>query len=233
MTGAGRRDFFVTGTDTGVGKTLAACALLCAWRERGLAVAGMKPVASGAARTPAGLRNEDALALAAHGSREWPYATVNPYAFEPPIAPHLAAAEAGVEIRLEPIRQALSRLRAGSDVVVAEGAGGFLVPLAPGRSSAELPAALGLEVILVVGLRLGCLNHALLTAEAVAARGLPLAGWIGSAIDPQFARLDDNLLSLRRELPAPCIGVIGHLPVTDAGHAAAFLSRLPEVQRRS
>lgn len=227
-----RRDFYVTGTDTGVGKTLAACALLRAWRNRGLDVAGMKPVASGAARTPAGLRNDDALALAAEGSREWPYATVNPYAFEPSIAPHLAAAEAGVEIRLEPIRRALSRLREGSEVVVAEGAGGFLVPLAPGRSFADLPAALGLEVILVVGLRLGCLNHALLTAEAIAARGLPLAGWIGSAIDPQFERLDDNLLSLGRHLPAPCIGVIGHLSVADAGHAAAFLSRLPALQTR-
>lgn len=222
-----RRDFFVTGTDTGVGKTLAACALLRAWRDRGLSVAGMKPVAAGAVRTPEGLRSDDALALAAENSREWPYETVNPYAFEPPIAPHLAAIEAGVRIRLEPISQALSRLREGSDVVVVEGAGGFLVPLAPGCSFAGLPAALGLEVVLVVGLRLGCLNHAFLTAEAIAARGLHLAGWIGSAIDARFERLDDNLLSLERGLPAPCIGVIGHLLEPDAGQAAALLTRLP------
>ncbi len=222
-----RRDFFVTGTDTGVGKTLAACALLRAWRERGRSVAGMKPVASGALGTPQGLRNGDALALAAESSRQWPYEVVNPYLFEPAIAPHIAAAEAGLEIRLEPIVQALSRLRQGSDVVVVEGAGGFLVPLAPQHSFADLPAALGLEVVLVVGLRLGCLNHALLTAEAITARGLGFAGWIGSAIDAGFERLDDNLTSLERGLPAPCIGVIGRLLQPDARRAATFLTRLP------
>lgn len=222
-----RRDFFVTGTDTGVGKTLAATALLRAWRDRGLSVAGMKPVASGAVQTPEGLRNEDATALLAECSRAWPYATVNPYAFEPPIAPHLAAVEAGVELRVERIAEALARLRAGSDVVVVEGAGGFLVPLAPGRSFADLPRLLDLEVILVVGLRLGCLNHAALTAEAIAARGLTMAGWIGSAIDPQFERLDGNLLSLERALPAPCLGVIGPLPAPDAGLAAACLDPPP------
>ena len=227
MTAATRRDFFVTGTDTGVGKTLAACALMRAWRERGHSVAGMKPVASGALGTPQGLRNDDALALMAESSRLWPYEIVNPYLFEPAIAPHIAAAEAGIEVQIGTIARALSRLREDSDVVVVEGAGGFLVPLAPGRSFADLPAALGLEVVLVVGLRLGCLSHAFMTAEAIAGRGLALAGWIGSAIDTGFERLDDNLASLERALPAPCIGVIGRLDEPDASGAAAFLTRLP------
>lgn len=222
-----RRDFFVTGTDTGVGKTLAATGMLCAWRAQGHAVAGFKPVASGSTRTPAGLRNDDALALGRESSRGWPYEVVNPYAFEPAIAPHLAAAEAGVEIGLEPIREALTRLRAGSEVVVVEGAGGFLVPLAPGLSLADLPAELGLEVILVVGLRLGCLNHAFLTAEAIAGRGLGLAGWVGSRIDPAFERAEDNLATLSAGLPAPCLGVIGHLPAPAPAAAGACLAGLP------
>lgn len=224
-----RRDFFVTGTDTGVGKTLVSTALLHAWRRRGHAVAGMKPVASGAAVTPQGLRNEDALALQAAASRDWPYEVVNPYVFAPPIAPHLAAAEAGVTVGLEAIARSLQTLRSAADVVVVEGAGGFLVPLAPGLSFADLPGQLGLEVILVVGLRLGCLNHAFLTAEAVERRGLRLAGWVGNGIDPGFARLEDNLDSLRRGLPAPCLGVIPPLDPADPAAASAALQNLPGI----
>jgi len=229
---AGRRDFFVTGTDTGVGKTLAAAALLRAWRLTGQRVAGMKPVASGAAVTPGGLRNDDAQVLAAESSDDWPYGLVNPYAFEPPIAPHLAAAEAGVTIRVDPLRQAFQALQAASDVVVVEGAGGFLVPLGPGLSFADLPTALGLEVILVVGLRLGCLNHALLTAEAIGRRSLPLAGWIGNLAEPAFDRLEANLDTLHRALDAPCIGLIGHLDPPDAGTAARALTALPALATR-
>jgi len=221
-----RRDFFVTGTDTGVGKTLVSAALLRAWRQRGRAVAGMKPVASGSAATADGLRNEDALALQAESSRRWPYATVNPYAFEPPIAPHLAAAEAGVEVRLEAIRSNYEELKAASETVVIEGAGGFLVPLGPRLSFADLPGTLGLEVILVVGLRLGCLNHAFLTAEAIAARRLPFAGWVGSLVDPGFARLEENLDALRAGLPGSCLGVIPHLDPPDLDRAAAALHGL-------
>lgn len=219
-----RRDFLVTGTDTGVGKTLASVALMRAWRARGLAVAGMKPVASGAEPTAAGPRNDDALQLAAESSRDWPYLTVNPYTFVPPIAPHLAAAEAGVEIGMEPIRQAFSTLQAGSDLVVVEGAGGVLVPLGPGLSFAELAAALGLEVIVVVGLRLGCLNHALLTIEALERRGLPLAGWIGNHIDPGFERAGQNVEWLHGNLAPPCLGIIPYLASRDVASAAAALS---------
>ena len=222
MSGA-RRDFFVTGTDTGVGKTLVSAALLRALRGQGLAVAGMKPVASGAARTPGGLRNEDALALAAESSRPWPYETINPYCFEPAIAPHIAAAEAGVGIRLEPIEQAFRRLQAGSDTVIVEGAGGFLVPLGSRLSFADLPGALGLDVMLVVGLRLGCLNHAFLTAEAIGARGLRLAGWVGNQVDPVFARHDENVAALRQGLAAPCLGIVRYAAAVAVAGAAESL----------
>ena len=225
-----RRDFFVTGTDTGVGKTLVSSALLRGLRQRGRSVAGMKPVASGSDPGPMGLRNEDALALQAESSRRWPYEVVNPYAFAPPIAPHLAAAEAGVEVGLEHILSCFRELREGSESVVVEGAGGFLVPLGPGVSFADLPRALGLEVVLVVGLRLGCLNHAFLTAEAIANRGLNLAGWAGSLVDPGFERLPENIESLRAGLPAPCLGVIPHLATPDLDRAVAALDGIAALE---
>jgi dethiobiotin synthetase len=215
--------YLVTGTDTGVGKTLVTAALLRRLRESGVAVAGMKPVAAGSMAGPEGPANEDALLLQAESSIRHPYAVVNPWLFEPPIAPHLAAAEAGVAIDLERIVAAHARIRAGADVVLAEGAGGFLVPLDDRRSFAELPALLGMEVLLVVGLRLGCLNHALLTAEAIASRKLALTGWIGNAIDPDFARRDGNLATLAARLPAPCLGIVPWMRQTDIGAAAAAL----------
>ena len=217
-----RRDFFVTGTDTGVGKTLASVALLRALRRRGLSVAGMKPVASGSFRTPGGLRNEDALALAAEGSRAWPYELVNPWCFEPAIAPHIAAAEAGVEIELEPVTSAFRQLQRDTDAVIVEGAGGFLVPLGPRLSFADLPGALELDLILVVGLRLGCLNHALMTVESIERRRLRIAGWVGNCIDPDFSRPAANVDALQGRVPAPCLGIIphGHPPGADVAAAA-------------
>ncbi len=219
-----RRDFFVTGTDTGVGKTLVTAALLRRLREAGNAVAGMKPVAAGSSAGPEGPANEDALLLQAESSTRHPYTVVNPFLFEPAIAPHLAAAEAGIDIDTARIAAAHAVLRAGADVVLAEGAGGFLVPLDGGRSFADLPALLGMDVLLVVGLRLGCLNHALLTAEAVASRGLRLAGWIGNAIDPGFARRDENVATLTARLPAPCLGIVPWMAKPDVGIAAAALA---------
>jgi dethiobiotin synthetase len=218
------REYFVTGTDTGVGKTLVTAALLRRLRGSGLAVAGMKPVAAGSVAGPEGPANEDALLLQAESSVRHPYADVNPWLFEPAIAPHLAAAEAGVVVDTARIAAAHARLRAGADVVFAEGAGGFLVPLGGDRSLAELPALLGMDVLLVVGLRLGCLNHALLTAEAIAARGLALAGWIGNALDPGFSRRDENVATLAARLPAPCLGIVPWMPVPDVGTAAAALA---------
>ncbi len=218
-----RRDFFVTGTDTGVGKTLVTAALLRALRDAGHRVAGMKPVAAGAEAGPEGPANGDALLLQSESSVRLPYAIVNPCLYEPAIAPHIAAAEAGVAIDTARIAAAHARLAAAADVVVAEGAGGFLVPLDASRTMADLPGLLGMDVILVVGLRLGCLNHALLTAEAIAARGLALAGWVGNIIDPHFARREANLETLHGRLPAPCLGVVPWMGRPDLAAAAACL----------
>jgi dethiobiotin synthetase len=228
-----RRDFFITGTDTGVGKTLVAAALLRRLHEAGVKVAGMKPIAAGAVAGPEGLANDDALLLQAESSGRYPYPMVNPYLFKPAIAPHLAAAETGITIDTDRIVAAHAALRASADVVIAEGAGGFLVPLDATRSMAELPALLGMDVILVVGLRLGCLNHALLTAEAIAVRGLALAGWIGNCIDPDFARRDANIRTLEARIGAPCLGIVPWMAEPDVGIAAraldvaAPLSRIP------
>ena len=218
------RSYFVTGTDTGVGKTLVTAALLRRLRDAGVAVAGMKPVAAGAADGPEGRANADALLLQAESSVRHPYATVNPWLFEPAIAPHIAAAEAGLSIDTGRIVAAHERLRAGAEVVLAEGAGGFLVPLDAKRSCAELPGLLGMEVLLVVGLRLGCLNHALLTAQAVAARGLAFSGWIGNSIDPDFSRRDANIETLAARLAAPCLGIVPWMAEPTVGKAAVALS---------
>lgn len=201
---------FVAGTDTGIGKTHAACTLLHALRAQGLRACGMKPVASGCAETPEGLRNEDALALLAAGSAPLPYARINPVALRQPLSPHLAAAHEGVTIALPPLRAAFDALRAEHDAVVVEGVGGWRVPLAPGLFASEIARQWNLPVILVVGLRLGCLSHSLLSAEAILADGCRLAGWIGNRVDPAMEAVEENLATLRELLPAPCLGVLPH-----------------------
>jgi dethiobiotin synthetase len=218
------RSIFVTGTDTGVGKTLITAALLRRLRESGVKVVGMKPVAAGVIAGPEGPAHADALLLQSESSVRHPYAIVNPWLFEPAIAPHIAAAEAGVVIDTDRIVKAHEMLCASADVVLAEGAGGFLVPLDTRRSFADLPALLGMEVLLVVGLRLGCLNHALLTSEAITARGLMFAGWIGNCIDPAFARHDANIATLTAKIAAPCLGIVPWLPRPGVGEAAAALA---------
>lgn len=217
------RALFVTGTDTGVGKTLVSAALLHALRTPGRSVAGMKPVASGCIATAEGLRNADALLLASESSAHWPYAVVNPCAYEPPIAPHLAAHAAGRPIDFEAIANAYATLSAGADHVVVEGAGGWRAPLDGRRTVGDLAARLGLPVILVVGLRLGCLNHALLTAEGIAAQGLPLAGWVANDLEPAFAARAGNVQTLRAWLPAPCLGEVPWLSPPVAAEAARKL----------
>lgn len=217
------RGYFVTGTDTGVGKTLAACALLHAYAGRGLRAIGMKPVAAGAVPAGGRLVNDDVAALKAASSATAGNELVNPYCFAPPIAPHVAAAEAGAEIGLEAILRAYRALAAASDRVVVEGVGGFLVPLGPRLDAAGLAAALGLPVVLVVGMRLGCLNHALLTAEAVHARGLTLAGWIANHIDPAMSRADENVAALERRLAAPLLARVPYAASPDAVRVAAML----------
>ncbi|MEP6886114.1 MAG: dethiobiotin synthase [Gammaproteobacteria bacterium] len=206
------RALFVTGTDTGVGKTRVAAALCRAFAARGKRVAAMKPVASGCTATPDGLRNQDALALLAAMNVRARYSEVNPYPFEPAIAPHIAAEEAGIAIDFAVLDRAYERLSMQSDVVIVEGAGGWLAPLDASRSFADLAAHWQTEVILVVGLRLGCLNHALLTAESIGRRGLALRGWVANSIDPGFDRLRENVDSLRYRIEAPCLGFFAFEP---------------------
>ena len=214
---------FVTGTDTDCGKTVVACGVVRALRPRGLRVGVMKPVAAGAEPTPEGLRNQDALDLIAASGLDLPYALVNPFAFAPAIAPHVAAAQAGTPIRFAPLLEAFTRIRAASDVVVVEGAGGWRVPLGPDGDMADLAAALGLPVLLVVGLRLGCLNHALLTAESIERCRCRLAGWVGNVVDPAMAMREENVATLRERLPAPCLGIVPRLDRVTAASVAAQL----------
>lgn len=212
---------FVAGTDTGVGKTFVSCALLHALRAMSGRVVGMKPVASGCVATPAGLRNDDALALIAASDPRPDYALCNPLAFAEAVSPHLAAAAQQTEVTMAPIEAAFARLAASADVVLVEGVGGWLAPLSPTLQANAIPRALGLPVILVVGLRLGCLSHAQLTARAIQTDGCRLLGWIGNAVDPAMERREDNLDTLRQLLPAPCLGVVGHASKTAAAELAA------------
>ena len=204
--------WFITGTDTGVGKTRIAAALCHALGARGLRVAAMKPVASGCSLTPEGLRNDDALALLAAMNVRARYSDVNPYAFAPAIAPHIAAQEAGIGIDFEVLDRAFERLRMQSQALIVEGAGGWLAPLDASRGFADLAAHWQMDVILVVGMRLGCLNHALLTAESIERRGLRLCGWVANTIDPWVERLKENISSLQSRLTAPCVGYFSFQP---------------------
>jgi len=202
---------FVTGTDTGVGKTVIATALTRAFVAQGLRVAVMKPIASGSDPTSDGPRNSDALTLMAAANVPSPYELVNPYCFLPPISPHIAAREAGVRIDLPLLRSRFDSLAAAADCVIVEGAGGWLAPLSDSGFMADLAVALDLPVLVVVGLRLGCLNHALLTRESIAARGVAFAGWIANAIDPHFDRAADNLATLSAHLGGPPLAQVPFL----------------------
>ncbi|MBX8491907.1 dethiobiotin synthase [Pseudomonas cichorii] len=216
--------YFITGTDTDAGKTTVAAGLLHAARLAGLSTAAGKPVASGSVITPQGLRNSDALALLAECSLELGYDDVNPYTFEPAIAPHLAAREAGVSLTVNALLQPMRRLlERNADFTLIEGAGGWRVPLADQSNLSDLAMGLGLPVILVVGVRLGCINHALLTAEAIAQDGLQLAGWVANIIDPKTSRLEENLATLSERLPAPCIGRVPRLRKASADAVAEHL----------
>jgi dethiobiotin synthetase len=213
--GTMNRGIFVTGTDTGVGKTVAACALLRAHAARGLRAAGMKPVASGIAVGSA--CNEDVAALEAAGNVQVPLAVRNPYAFAPAIAPHLAAAQAGVKIELARIELAYREVARLADRIVVEGAGGPFSPLNNEHDMLDIASTIGLPVLLVVGIRLGCLNHALLSALAIRARGLNLAGWVANAIEPAMPYFDENVATIERRLAVPRLAT---LRWSDAGTPA-------------
>lgn len=195
--------YFVTGTDTEVGKTLISSSLLLHLRKRHARVVGMKPVAAGTLPMAHGDDNEDAVAMRACSSIRVPRELDNPYCLPLPMSPHLAARAAGVRIELPVLIDRYHQLAAQADAVVVEGAGGFFVPLNERDTGADLAQALQLPVLLVVGLRLGCLNHAMLTAEAIRARGLTLAGWVANRIDPQMSSPDDNIAYLNEHLGAP------------------------------
>ncbi len=210
------RGFFITGTDTGVGKTWVTLGLLNALAAVGYRTAAMKPVASGVIETPEGLGNEDALLLQQQASVTLAYNVVNPYLFVPPIAPHLAAQRAGRRIEIAHIKKVFDEIAAQADCVVVEGAGGWCVPLNEHEMIADLAVALGLPVVLVVGMRLGCLNHALLTCENIARYGVSLAGWVANTITPEFAELEENIAALSERISAPLLGVVSHLPALDA-----------------
>ena len=207
--------YFVTGTDTGVGKTLVSAALLHALALRHERAVGMKPVAAGVIRHGDGWASEDALALRAASTIEVPPELDNPVLLPDPLSPHIAAERAGVRIDIAELVRRYRLLAQRADAVVVEGAGGFHVPLSDNETGADLAQALALPVVLVVGLRLGCLNHAALTAEAIRARGLTLAGWVANRIDPAMGAQDDNIAWLQRRLGGPPLADIPHLAAPD------------------
>jgi len=216
--------FFVTGTDTDVGKTFVACALLAAANQKGLTSAAVKPVAAGCEATPEGLRNDDALALQEAMSLPLSYEQINPITLEPAIAPHIAAARAGKNItvdRLVGFCRGVMMKRA--DFTLIEGAGGWRVPLNGRETLAALPKSLNIPVILVVGMRLGCINHALLSAEAIHRDGLQVAGWVANRAEAEMSCYDENLASLKARLPFPCLGEIPNLPEATATEVSMHL----------
>lgn len=210
-----KQGFFITGTDTEIGKTFVSCTLLHAARAAGHTALGMKVIAAGCDEQG---RNDDVEALRAASSRQLPVDRVCPYLFAPPVAPHIAAREAGVTIDPQRIAAAFAALKDEAEVLIVEGVGGFRVLLGKEFDTADLAVQLGLPVILVVGLRLGCINHALLTAEAIRARGLTLCGWIANTLEPRMARLEENVAALTETIPAPLLAC---LPWSPAGAASA------------
>ena len=217
---------YVTGTDTGIGKTLASTALLHALRNHGLRAVGMKPVASGCEQVDGQWRNADALALLAASDPQPDYSDLNPYALPLPLAPELAARDAGVAVTLQELLFAHAQVASQADALVVEGVGGWAAPLSRTLMQADFVHLLRMPVVLVVGLRLGCLNHALLSARAITADGAHLAGWIASHVDPGMERVEDNLRMLGERLPAPCWGVLPHVGSPDPELMATHL-RIP------
>jgi dethiobiotin synthetase len=220
--------YFVTGTDTGVGKTTASCALLAAAKAQGLRTLALKPVAAGCHETSDGLRNDDALALMRVMTEPLVYEEVNPVALPAALSPHLAAKLAGRRLSIQQLggfcRGALMRR---VDLALVEGAGGWRVPISERELLSALPKALGMPVILVVGLRLGCINHAILSAEAIVRDGLRLAGWVGNTLEPGMEALAENVETLRAMLPVPCLGVLPWQPGAEPAALAAHLDLQP------
>jgi len=215
--------FFVTGTDTAVGKTLVTCALLHAYAAQGQRAIGMKPVAAGAVEGPDGLLNEDVSQILAASNVAAPRSLVNPYCFRLPVAPHIAARDAGVDIDLHRIQRAYDELVMLGDKVIVEGVGGVCVPLSETEDTMDLALRLKLPMLLVVGMRLGCLNHALLTASVIRACGLTLAGWVANHIDPTMPYAEANVVALTKRLRARLVARIEYLQTPDWRYVAPIL----------
>jgi dethiobiotin synthetase len=222
---------FITGTDTGIGKTYATVLLVQQLIAHGYRVAALKPVASGADLIDGGLRNEDALQLQRVSNVPLSYDEVNPYCLAEPISPHLAAAAANVCIDFAIIEKQLRSLQSRADVILVEGVGGWLAPLRDDATIADLVCSLRLPVILVVGLRLGCLNHAVLSARAIVESGIELAGWIANAIDASYSQVDASLLYLRTHIAAPLMGLISHNGTTLQQQNVSLFSSLGKNQK--
>ncbi len=216
--------YFITGTDTDVGKTWISLGIIEALKQQGKKVGVMKPVSAGCQQTADGLRNNDALLLQQHSNVELNYDLINPYAFEPAIAPHIAAANTGIRVDIETLYQSLQTIEQQSDCVVVEGAGGWLVPLNDFQTMADLAKRFELPVILVVGMQLGCLNHALLSVQAIRATGLPLVGWVANQISAEMNCLDENIETLQQMIDAPMLGQIPHLEWLDGSAIAAKIN---------
>lgn len=224
--------FFIAGTDTDVGKTLIATGLLLAAKARGLSTLAIKPIAAGCEDTAEGLRNDDALQLQRAMSLQLPYEQVNPVALQPAIAPHIAAEQAGRRLRVSQLEgYCRGALMQRADLALIEGAGGWRVPLNRTETLADLAKALNVPVILVVGVKLGCINHALLTAEALAHDGVQLAGWVASQIEPDMPCYEQNINTLKALIHAPCLGVVPYLEQASAEAASAYLDLDPVISR--
>jgi len=212
---------FVTGTDTEVGKTFISVGLIELFKQQGLKAAGMKPIASGCEQTPEGLRNDDAVALQQHANVELDYELINPYAFEPAIAPHIAAEQTAINIDFNVLKLHYEQIQSQADVVVVEGAGGWLVPLNDKQTLADLAVELNLPVILVVGIRLGCINHALLSVANIQQSGLPLLGWVANDLESS-PQAEAMVQTLQQHINVPCLGVVPQL--NSDQQAAPFLN---------
>lgn len=224
--------YFIAGTDTHIGKTTIACALLAKAQQHGLSTLGIKPIASGCEMTDDGLRNSDALALQAQSSIKVPYQEINPVTLAEPLSPHIAAQRANKRLTINQlVGYTRATLSHRPQFAVVEGAGGWRVPISDRELLSALPKELKLPVVLVVGMRLGCLNHAILTTEAIAKDGLRLAGWVANCIDPEMAALEENIQTLKRILPAPCLGVVP-FQTTAHIHVAEFVNLPDEITNK-
>jgi len=215
---------FITGTDTDAGKTLLTLGLMQALQQQGLRVNGMKPVAAGVFEIDGKTVNEDAQLIRQQSTKALPYELINPWLFEPAIAPHIAAQQVNKTIDFQSIKTALNEIKKQSDLVVVEGAGGWLVPLNEQQDVADIAVNMNLPVILIVGLKLGCINHARLTLQAIQAAGCRVVGWIGTQIEPEMMNVDENIETLKHYLPVQCLGIVPWLESQDTKTVASYIN---------